>query len=312
MGKLAAVIGAYNRADFVGTCIASVLRAAGPGLDVHVIVMDNGSTDDTPAVLRALGAVVEVLRTEDNRHVVETYNRGLRHALADESVDYVLMMNEDTEFTEGSLERLVAACEAHPATLLTPLQRNYRMPECVDDNAYDHLLDVRPLIEDAILGRPLQQIYPLPTIIGAAMFAHRAVWEHLGEFDENFWFYGIDDDLCTRARHHGYATCLVPESHLFHAHGKLDAAPQSVTKAAVLRKWRFETQARYLFLLKDPTRPFSRNVLAAALALLDIEVQCLRAPWPTGMWHGLTIFLDCMKNLRRIRDTRARHFEFPS
>ena len=308
MPKLAAVICAYNRADFIGKCVASVLRAEGPELAVHVIVMDNGSTDGTQAAAKAQSDRVEVLRTEDNRHVVNTFNRGFTHALADPEADYVLLMNDDTEFTEGSLEALVAACAANPESILTPLQRNYRQPDEIDGNAYGHLLEVRPLIEDAVLGRPLKQVYPIPTIIGAAMIAHRTVWEKLGEFDENFWFYGIDDDMCSRASHHGYANYLVPHSYLLHAHGKLDAAPQAVTKEAVLRKWRFETQARFIFILKNPAQPFWRNIVEAWATILSIEFMCARCLWPTGMWQGARIILDCMKNLRRIRATRNRHF----
>jgi GT2 family glycosyltransferase len=308
MRKLTAIITAYNRVDFVDKCVRSVLAAANGNLAVRVIVMDNGSADDTAAVARAAGDGVEVVRTEDNRHIVEVINRGFARAYEDPDVDYLIVMNEDTEFTPGSLSRLIDACDAHPGSLLTPLQLNYRTPEHLDDHAFGHVQQVRPFLEDAILGRPLKQVYPLPTIIGAAMFARRAVWERIGEFDPLFWFYGIDDDICTRARWLGYETLLVPEAHLYHAHGKLDAQPKTITKAARLAKWRNETQARFLFILKNPGRSFARNVVHASLAAAATAMESLVALWPAGAWHTLRIYGHLLARLPRIAAARRRHF----
>jgi GT2 family glycosyltransferase len=229
MAKLAAIITAYNRADFIGKGIESVLRDAGDGLDIEVIVMDNGSKDGSGEVAKQAGARVE--RTEDNRHIVEVINRGFDLAHAIDDVEYILYLNDDTEFTPGSLRKLVDANAAHPNSVMTPLQLNYREPSTTDSGAFEHLKQVRPLIEDALLERPLKEVYPLPTIIGAAMFARAETWQRIGEFDPLFWFYGVDDDICTRARWLGCETLLVTHAHLLHAHGKLDVAQQAATKA---------------------------------------------------------------------------------
>ncbi len=309
MARLAAVITAYNRADFVDKCMRSVLEAETPDLQIRVIVMDNGSSDNTAEVAQAVEGDITVLRTEDNRHIVEVINRGFEAAFAEPRADYIIVMNEDTEFTPGSLGRLVAAAEEYPNSIFTPLQRNYREPEHVDDNAYGHLASVRELVEDAVLGRPLKTVYPLPTIIGAAMFARRDVWENLGEFDPLFWFYGIDDDLCTRARWLGYGVLLAPASHLYHAHGKLDSEVQQQTKEARYRKWRNELQARYLFRLKDPNKPLARCAVETLFFALGMALTCLRAPWPRGAAAALAIYFDCIKNYGAIHETRQRHFD---
>lgn len=309
MVRLRVLITAYNRADFLNRCIASVLHAVSDALDIRVLVMDNGSTDDTSEVAASFGERVQVQRTDDNRHIVEVLNRGMETLLADETATHVLVMNDDTEFTPGSVERLVSACESHPDSMLTPLQLNFREPGKIDNNAYGHVLGVRDLIEDAVLGRPLRQAYPLRTIIGAAMFARREVWKTVGEFDPLFWFYGLDDDLCTRARWLGYEILLAPEARLYHAHGKLDEPPKSQDPAAALRKWRNETQARYLFLLKDPRCGLPRNVLRTVCAALKTCLTCLSAPWPGAAWRALTICADCLVRLPRIAATRRSHFD---
>ncbi len=310
MAKLVAVVTAYNRADFVGRCVRSVLDAANPELEVSVLVMDNGSADDTAHVARQVDPDrVQVLRTEDNQHVVAVINRGFRAAFEQGGAEYIIMMNEDTQFTPGSLNRLVTACEEHPDSILTPLQLNYREPRHLDDSAYEHMLCVRPLVEDAVMGRRLAHVYPLPTIIGAAMFARREVWERVGEFDELFWFYGVDDDICTRARWLGLETLLVPEAHLFHAHGKLGVSPKQMPKAARLRKWRNELQARYLFMMKDPERSLSANLRRTAGYALKTSFQNLRCLWFAGAWQALTIYAHCFARRDAIEAARQRHFD---
>jgi len=315
MARLAAFVTSYNRADFVATCVRSIAAAASDALDIRIIVMDNGSQDGTPAVLAEAArhlppqARLESRRTEDNRPIVEVINRGFA-ACYEEPADYIAMFNDDTQLTAGSLEKLAAACAAHPDSLLTPLQRNYRQPEHIDGNALGHVRQVDALIEDAVLGRPLAQVYPLPVIIGACMFARTEVWQNIGEWDTHFWFYGVDDDICTRARFLGYETLLVPEAHLFHAHGKLDASAPAMTKEARDRKWRFETQTRYYFLLKNHEAGLPRNVARTAAHAFGNAFTCARHGWLWGAWQSLAIFAWFLPRLGAIAETRRRHFDF--
>jgi len=308
MTRLTVIITAYNREDFVGKCIASLVDAQSAELAMHIIVMDNGSADDTPEVARKAADIVEVIRTEDNRPIAEVINRGFDAAYTGPECDYILLMNEDTQFTAGSVERLLEAAEAHPKSMLTPLQLNYRQPEHLDDNALRDVCSVRELVEDAVLGRPLKPTYSIRTIIGAGMLARSDVWKNIGEFDTTFWFYGVDDDICTRARWLGYEILIAPNSHLYHAHGKTAIKPSEQTWPP-LDKWRKETQARYLFRLKEPSRPLYMNYLSTAPYALRNCGECLLHLWPQGMWHSLAIFGHCVGRYGAISEVRRRHFD---
>ena len=307
--KLAVVVTAYNRADFVGRCLASVLADESDALHIHVWVMDNGSTDDTAQVARAAGDAVTVLRTPDNRHIVEVLNRGFEAAYRDwPDCDFVLVMNEDTAFEPGSVATLVQVARDHPNALITALQRNYREPEKLDANARALMQRCPQLVEDAVLGRSLQPVYDMPTLIGACLIAPRPLWQHLGEWDPLFFFYGVDDDMCTRARWHRYRTVMAPHAHLLHAHGKLGADAGAPTRAQRLRKWRNETQARFLFHFKNPERALWRTTLDATAEALNTVGGCLRAGWPRGAWHALRIYGHLLRRLGAIAETRRRHF----
>jgi len=191
VAKLTAVVTTYNRADFIAICVRSIFAVASESMHVRVVVMDNGSVDETPQVLADFQSkvpehgVLEIQRTEDNRPIVGVLNRGLGHAREQET-DYLVVMNDDTEYTPGSLQRLIDACDAQPASLLTPVQINYRAQDHIDANALGHLQQVGALVEDATLGRPLQDVYDLPTIIGACILARADVWDNLGDFDSIF------------------------------------------------------------------------------------------------------------------------------
>lgn len=76
------VIPTFNRASFVGAAIDSVLSQTGTGFDCEVVVVDDGSTDDTPQVLRRYGDRIRYFRTE-NRGVSAARNLGIRQARSD-------------------------------------------------------------------------------------------------------------------------------------------------------------------------------------------------------------------------------------
>lgn len=307
--KLVAVVTAYNRADFVPQCVSSILNAGGDDLEVRVIVVDNGSTDGTAEAARAVSPRVRVLRTEDNRPVAAAINSGFEAARAEGGAEYIVYMNEDTMYTPGSLRRMVEACDRNPDSLLTPLQLDYRDPEHLDANMREHIAESRELVEDSLLGLPLKLVYPLPTIIGAAILAKRAIWERIGEFDTLFWFYGIDDDLCTRAAFLGCHLLLVPSAHMLHAHGKLGARNDTADKAGIFRKWRLELQSQFLFVLKNPAQSFPRAIFTAFCMALRTCKGCVVACWPKGAWHTWLIFGSCMAKLRPIHAARRRHFD---
>jgi GT2 family glycosyltransferase len=313
MKTLAVVLVTYNREDFVGRCIASIARAASDALQVRIIAMDNGSTDGTPAALEAAraalppGATLEVFRTEDNRPVPGVLNRGHEEAYRQHS-DYVIMMNDDTEFEGDSLLRLIAACDAYPDSLLVPLQMNYREQDHIDATMLNHIRRMDALLEDGVLERGLKQVYPQTALGAAAMLGRTALWREIGEWDETFLFYGIDDDFCKRARYLGYATYLVPGSRIFHAHGKLGARPAEQTKAGLDAKWRKETQARFWFILKEPGAPFEQRLRELRQHAYANAFACLRGGWLYGARESIALYRGLVRQKDALREKRARHF----
>jgi hypothetical protein len=107
--SVSVVVPAYNLARFVGRAIDSALAQDWPAEALEVIVVDDGSTDETPQVLAAYGDRIRVIR-QDNGGLVRAVDRGL----AEVTGDYVALLDADDEWPTDRLTRHVGFLEAHP------------------------------------------------------------------------------------------------------------------------------------------------------------------------------------------------------
>ncbi len=308
MDKVVTVITSYNRADFITTCLKSVLASSNDNLEVQALVMDNGSSDGSPELAAAFGEKVRVEHTPDNRPVIGVINRGLRIALDEMKPDYIILMNEDTEFRPGALSALVSSAEKHPNALLTPLQLNYRQPDQVDPIMLSLTEKAEGLLEDALMGRPLKSTYPVRMIIGACMFAHRQVWQRLGYWDELYLFYGPDYDYCNRALHLGYEVLMVPHAQMLHAHGSVNPEIRAVKNRDRHTTWRLHAQERYMFILKDPDTQMPRCLLQFFGRFVSDQFKYFFSLWPKCMLLSASAFWDCVLKLPKVAANRKDQF----
>jgi GT2 family glycosyltransferase len=304
MTKLAVLITAYNREDFVGTCIKSIQAAATDDLDIQFYVMNNGSTDNTESEIRKCGDEIRVFSTPENRNIIEVINRGLKEIFEGPEADYVLLLNEDTKFEDGALQKLVEVHRNHPVSFMTPLQLNYREPDKVDANVLGLAQKNADLVEDILMNRPLKDVYEIPLLIGASLFGRKEDWMNVGYFDPLFWFYGCDNDFCTRAHHLGYHLYLAPQSILYHAHGKLVGTGNLPDKKTKIWKWRTETQSRYMLQLKNPGSPLWKNYWTVSGMAIADAAKSIVALWPRGIYNACSIFLSCLVAAPKVSASR--------
>ncbi|HEX6696141.1 MAG TPA: glycosyltransferase [Solirubrobacteraceae bacterium] len=107
--NVSVVVPAYNLARYLGRAIDSALGQDWPAEALEVIVVDDGSTDETPDVLRAYGDRIRAIR-QPNGGLVRAVDRGL----AEVTGDYVALLDADDEWPTDRLMRHVAHLEAHP------------------------------------------------------------------------------------------------------------------------------------------------------------------------------------------------------
>lgn len=103
------IIPAYNYAHYLGECINSVLSQAGNDFDLEVIVVDDGSTDDTPAVAKQFSASIRYIR-QDNQGLAATRNTGIKAATG----KYMMFLDADDLLTPGVIKSHLENFAADP------------------------------------------------------------------------------------------------------------------------------------------------------------------------------------------------------
>lgn len=106
--RLSVVVPVYNQAAYLAGALESVLRVASTGDEV--IVVDDGSTDETPSVARALGQRITYLRLPDNLGLAAARNAGIERSTA----DYVALLDADDEWLPPFPDAMMRLAGAHP------------------------------------------------------------------------------------------------------------------------------------------------------------------------------------------------------
>lgn len=124
------VVPVHNRKNLTLQCLRSLYLANQSGLDVHVILVDDGSTDGTVEEVRQKFPLVEVIRGDGNLWYTAGTNRGLEAALL-RKPDYILAINNDQVFHHQALQRLVRCAQENSGSITGPLLLDWDHPDRV-------------------------------------------------------------------------------------------------------------------------------------------------------------------------------------
>ncbi|MBN1269817.1 MAG: glycosyltransferase family 2 protein [Kiritimatiellae bacterium] len=182
----------YNSAATIRGCLDSILGQK--GVDAEIIVADNHSTDTTLDLLRAFGDQVRAIANAENIGFGAGHNLAARHAGPSR---YQLVLNPDAKIMESDgLKHLVEWMDAHPKCGLAGMavvKDGRRIPPKMD---YPGAKGA-PVDFSGLPGN-------IAWVVGASMMIRRAAFEQVGGFDEEFFLYGEETDLCLRLRKAGH------------------------------------------------------------------------------------------------------------
>jgi N-acetylglucosaminyl-diphospho-decaprenol L-rhamnosyltransferase len=218
------VIVSYRCGQLLRRCLQSV-RDHAPARGVRVTVVDNASGDGTADVVRREFPDVELVALEENTGFSAANNLVLRETTA----EYVLVLNPDTQLSEGTLQTLLRLMDADPrigiagcrlvqedGTFDHAARRSFPTPA----SALGHFLRLglsdRAPAALAAYRAPEVSEGPVDAVNGAFMLMRRAMLDEIGLFDEGYWMYMEDLDLCYRAARAGWITWYEPSVEAVH------------------------------------------------------------------------------------------------
>ncbi len=245
--RVIAVVVNWNAGGLLLACARTLVEAGA----AEIVVVDNGSSDDSVERLEAARlATVRVVRAGVNLG----YGAGINRGVAVAGAGHVLVCNPDLLLDESCIGALVARLEAEPGLgIVGPRLRNPDGSTYVSGRPFPSLRDA---LGHAFAGlvwkqnpwsrRYLQTSWDrsdaadVDWASGALLLVRRSTFEQLGGFDERFFMFMEDVDLCWRARQAGWRVALEPAAGAVHVVGASRAArPYRMVIAHHRSLWRY-------------------------------------------------------------------------
>ena len=234
--KLLAIIVNYKTPELTLQAVSALVRELGTIPGSRGLVVDNDSADGSHEKIlqsvesRGWSELIDVVRSDRNGGFGYGCNVGMRRGLAaGDPPDYIYLLNSDAFPDPGALAVLVDFMDAHPAAGIagsyihgldgTPHGTAFRFPtwQSEIESALGIGFVTRLLMRKWVVVLPIPtQVRQIDWLAGASMMIRRRMIEDIGLFDEEFFLYFEEVDLCRRARLAGWLTFYVPQSSVAH------------------------------------------------------------------------------------------------
>jgi GT2 family glycosyltransferase len=257
--ELSIVIVNYDDRAHLPACLSSLEKAVS-GLSAEVILVDNQSGDGSPELVRSLFPWVRLIENDKNVGYPQANNIGFRQSHG----EYVLFLNTDTVVPAAAPAALLAEIKARPevgAVGPTLVHENGRFQVSFGKKV-GFLSEIRqklilnPYYRIAL--RHSQKLRAVGWLSGACLLARRAAVETAGLFDEGFFLYFEDIDLCRRITDKGFKLVFYPAVRISHVGGAATSA----------RRWQSRLEYR-----RSQLRFYRKHNFRSSLRLLRLYLK---------------------------------------
>ena len=273
----------YNTREELQGCLGSIKPAEAS----EVIVVDNHSSDDSAAMVQSKYPWVTLLANKTNIG----YGAAANQAIATSTARYVVLLNSDTVLQPGALKALSHYLAQHPrAAIVGPRLEN--SDGTVQASCYPFPTPLDTFLENStvaiFLGRRIRRYVPairglylrtwphdsariVPWVKGAALAIRREAFDAVGGFDESFFMYFEDADLCYRLGKVGWETHFAPVTTVVHVGG---ASTDQIRGDMAVQ------------LLHSTNLFYQRRSSRLSIAVMSVIVKSLMlARWVSGTIH---------------------------
>ncbi len=226
------VIVGHNSRREIKACLTGIsLQELYKRQRVETLLVDAGSNDKTAAFISTFPGSVRLIPTIRNLGFSRGNNWALRIALG----RYVLLLNPDTEMWSGALDGMTAYLDAHPDVGVVAPQLRFadgqiqssrrrfpsRWTALLESVWWQKWLNWMPTVQRFYMNDNDATIeHDVDWATGAALLIRREVFQQVGLFDESFFMYSEETDLCRRIRHAGWRVVYLPAARVTHHEGR--------------------------------------------------------------------------------------------
>jgi len=264
MCDISIIIVSYNTAELLVECLNSIVSQS--NREIEVIVVDNASSDASASLVAQDFPWVKLIANEHNLGFARANNQALKISQG----RYIYFLNPDTVVQPGVFEAMIDFMSAHSDI---------------------GLAGTRILNPDGTLQSSVEKRYPgqkrakqdleglkgeIAWVLGASMIARRAVVEDLEGFDEDFFLYGEEQDLCLRIRKTGWKIGHIPDAVVVHWGGRSEG------NSPALHVWKKKFAAESLFYKKHYSKRSIMRINRANVVQALWRIFSLKLTLPFG------------------------------
>lgn len=211
--KLSIVIPSWNGLELLKICLPSLIKQTFK--DFEVIIVDNGSGDDSVKYIQKNFPSFKIIKLPKNIGFAGAVNRGIKKAFG----KYIILLNNDTEIDKNCLEYLVKTADSHPEVGIVAAKIKNFYHRNIIDNAGDEIDIIGHSFtrgtgqKDGLKFNKPDYIF---LVTGGGSLFKKEVFNKIGFFDEDYFLYMEDVDFCFRAQLAGFKAWYEPKAVIYH------------------------------------------------------------------------------------------------
>lgn len=215
---LSLVIVNWNTKDYLRSCLKSIFKHK-PTFPIEIIVIDNASSDGSEMMVASEFPSVRLIKNQNNLGFARACNQGWRMAQG----KYVLFLNPDTIIISNIFEEAIKIMDTKKEIGILGIRHLNRKGR-TRRSAYNFpspwrvfglITGLNKLLPPSRFGRE-NRTKPVGYVQGSFLLTRKKLLEELDGFDENFFMYGEDADLCFRAWKKGWTVIYEPSLKIIH------------------------------------------------------------------------------------------------
>jgi len=213
--KIFLIILNWNGKEVLKDCLQSIEKIDYPNYEV--IVVDNGSTDDSQKMIKESFSYVHLIENEKNEGVAEGQNIGIRYAL-ERGTNYVFILNNDVTLDKNILKELLKVIESDDKIgVVGPILYWANEPEKIQSTGgmINWKKGTASHLNTGEIDKELPNTREVDYV--GLVFVSSNILEKIGLYNSKYFAYWEDTDFCTRVKEVGYKVISVSDAKVWHA-----------------------------------------------------------------------------------------------